>query len=905
MKNKILNFLVLFIILFRSFVAHTQSKGFQDATIEIDVDLSSQNADSAIRDEGYSQRIEEIFRNPVIATGLDQGADALNRSLESIMDSVFYSLLDNDKRFGLTKSSWFQMGLRRNLLSASDGRYIVVDRFYLGPGYKQKIFETGDLGWTFGAEATGEILQIYVLTDGKRVYGQSKIGSIRAYSNNWFGILPILSAVLPPSFNQNELYDPVTELETPVTFPLDLDKFEEMPIGSIRSYNLAGGIRITPDLAELLPAEKREYLKDIANLSPMFPISFFKRGEHRISVFRKQSKKAWIGVNDLNRKGVLFEGSIGTLYAVFKNAMSLKFGSLSWVWGGIPISFTPLNFTYQKSVAKLFDQVFEYDLSYFWALECYKSAVRGDFLESQRAALDTLAGKETGVSFQFARNQNREEKTNRKGPNIALFRDVREISQTKSEIEIKDTLGKYNILEASTEITDKKWNILVGEQEERFYAVVEMAAMPLINPQGHKSFIFQNPDNPYRVTLNFQIEDRYTNSIEFNDYMDILRRVSGMPLVDIQRLPVRDSIRSAARAMELQYLNPEDTQKKMHVSPIALGRFSGQVSISLPYIAFKEILNIHPKFIADKISHIFEQDISNFPRDQFKSLFFKIIAEPFDMLNFRWSALDRLDFTEKITDGLARIRKSVDPEQQLDGFFRLISTHYPREFMELLLKLNSGENVNRAVKITTKALGNVDLRFRSFFQNLNEYKKEEGKIVSPVSRYGQVKEKISQFYLDKPHVENSNIDLSHIQITTKMLPIYSIESWNDSDSNPSKDKEVFVSVEVHGRPHIDSFKIYVRLEEFGRVQLGKFDLGEVVVESNQLERVINDSGRVSHGFYVTGSQSPLGKSFSQRFLRENGQLRLILSVSRDGESWSAERIVDFAMDNGVLKQLKQ
>ncbi len=877
----------------------------------IDIDFSGKNAASGsgtMEETGYSKQIDDIFKNPVVINGIDTGTEAINRSLESIMDSVFYSLLDNDKRIPLTDQSWFQLGIRRNLIHANNGRYIVVDRFYLGPGFQRKLFETIGVPWILGAEATGEILQVYLQTDGKRVLEQQKIATLRNRSNSWFGVLPFLSSILPPSFNQNELYDPVTEILTPITFPLTIEKFKEMPVGSIRSYSLTGGIRLSPDLAGLIPNEKLDQLKRIGDLAAGMPISLFKRGEHRINVFRKDVSKAWVGVNEVDRDGILFEGNLGTIYAVFKGAMAFDIGSFSWVWNGFPIAFTPLNFNYQKALAKLFDQVYEFDLSIPKAKECYEKSVLGDFESAFNAAKRNLEGVDTGVVFQFSRIQNRAEKSSKRGPNVAVYKEVRETSVLKNEIEIRDFLGKYFILETMGEVIDKNWNILVGEMEERVQSVVEMFVKPFDDVKNDKRiFYYENPLNPYRLVINYNIEDRYTNTEEFKEYINRVRFVSGMPIKIGEKIPLLDSLKIKSRRQQLYSISPDKSMEVLHVSPTALGRLSAQVVLSFPFEAIKVALQISREDLYAKVREAFGVEYPNSQLRTNPGLGNDVLAflvKPLDMLNLRFPLLDEQDFAEGVFLAIEKIKRRMMPEDQLVGFLKLLDTAYPRQLTKLLLMISPMELVSRKVTFSTKPISGLSKQEKDIFTMLNGYEEYSGLPFPPGSRYGRIKEKIAQFYLDKPQSHISMIEISHVQVFTKKVPLSWFQEQNWRTSALQLEPQVFLSLFVNREIVDDQFKLYMRMEEGGRLQLGKFDLGEIVLDGKDLQKSYGGDGKISYGTYLTGPSSFFDKLGVVDLGQKATSFRLVLAVSQDGESWGSERVVEFYFDGEVLKPLR-
>lgn len=277
--------------------------------------------------------IEEIFENPTLALGLASGADAINHSVESLMKALFYSLLDNEFRYDLTSSIWLTGALTRDVFSNLDGSYVVVDRIDAGPNYLINLPPLAGTPLSFAVNGRISMLEIYLTSDGLRVANDENISKFRSIANNWFGALPLLSRVLPPSFNPNELYDPIRQLEVPLFFPWSASIFEKMPIGSIRSYAFSAGARISADLTT-------KFGKNIINLVEkagqkfVLPYSIFSDGEYRINVLRKSKHIAWVGMSRNNRVGHSIDGFIGQTFRLFANALPF--------WNGVPGGFFPL-----------------------------------------------------------------------------------------------------------------------------------------------------------------------------------------------------------------------------------------------------------------------------------------------------------------------------------------------------------------------------------------------------------------------------------------------------------------------------------------------------------------------------------------------------------------------------------
>jgi hypothetical protein len=166
--------------------------------------------------------IERLFKNPIFASGISSGADAINQSIETLMESLFYNLMDNKLKWPLTDSANINLGFTRDVFNARSGAYVVVDRFGIGPDYSRELYRYNGIPVTLGANQSTDVYDIYLRNDPMRVIDNKNLPWWRIATNNWFGALPLLEAILPPSFNPNEMYDPLKRLESPFTFPLSI-----------------------------------------------------------------------------------------------------------------------------------------------------------------------------------------------------------------------------------------------------------------------------------------------------------------------------------------------------------------------------------------------------------------------------------------------------------------------------------------------------------------------------------------------------------------------------------------------------------------------------------------------------------------------------------------------------------
>jgi len=256
------------------------------------------------------------------------------------------------------------------------------------------------------------------------------------------------------------------QLETPFVFPLDAGAFYDMPIGSIRSYSISGGVQLPIDFGGILDKSSRDLLLKIGDLTETVPYAVFKR---RLSYQRPAPRRAFgLGrlEGDLARRPRRQSFPRQSLFPVERGACATVFG-WHWVWPGIAVGVLPINLALEQALAKLYDQVYEYDLRKLPRASLSAGGARR--LPAFARALPRRQGKgrDTGVVFHFTRTQERSEEIVRNGPNFAVFKRERQGELDDSEIEITDGDGKFYVLETSRETNDKMADLLVGEEERR------------------------------------------------------------------------------------------------------------------------------------------------------------------------------------------------------------------------------------------------------------------------------------------------------------------------------------------------------------------------------------------------------------------------------------------------------
>jgi hypothetical protein len=897
----------------------------------------------------YSPPIEQLLQNPALAGGIESGSDALNKSVESLMDSLFYSMLDNERNIPITDHSWFNVGLDRRVYSTPSGSYVVTDRFKLGPNYFKELWRVHNIPVNLGVDGRVEVLQIYIRTDGQRLAEQEDLGPIRKFVNSWFGLLPLAARVLPPSFNQNELYDPIKQLETPFSFPFSKSGFNDMPVGSLKSYTISGGIRIPIDFGGFIDTSSQDLINDSLGFSHSLPYSVFRRGEYRINVLRRSENIGWVGVTKTEKVGQSVSPFVGSQFNILKGALAATLFDWSWVWSGVPVVVVPLEINFELSTADVFDQVYEFDLSVPEAQAAYSKAVQGDFSEAYLRYLDAKEKNiPTGVQFHFARNQDRNELISKNGPNLAMLRTQRQRDLHSAEVEITDGDGKYYVLEATQDVVDKKWDILVGEEEIRLIQTVELKVnkviedptLPVVaeskesDESGVKDsdssinvkaeVIQKNPsykyrleavDDPYVIDVSMNIQDRYVDTDEYSSYLKLIKFTSGIDLSEAPIFERTDPQRHLDNKRRNFFVSPSDSIRHLHTPATHLGRFGAQISIHFPYATVKEMINAPNDRLWAAIGETYGEPENPWRSEEYREALttkFKwyksFFAYPFRLFNLRSARVDLIKEGTQIADALKSMQALTDPMELIESFHRLFDTDYPMHLVRVLMNVVNNDVLSKRVTFSAQPKGPGGREINAKYGKLNNMVVREGPQFPAPGRYATSKLKLSNFYLDRPREAKDSARIGKIQVVSKSIPdsVRSLYQGAKAEANAfdHNTRHVFASVSVlHAKPD-RPIKLYIRIEQAGRVKIGKLELIEEVLELSPTGSEGESLDQLTYDLFLTGPLSPFTGYMYEQMVVDGGEFGVTLAVSRDGRVWSDEKSVEFRFEGGRLLPVK-
>lgn len=848
------------------------------------------NSDVAKDTDVFIPKIDDLFKNKAVLSGLESGAVAINHSVDTLMEALFYRLLDNEFRNEITGGYWFANGLARSIFSTSQGGYVVVDRVRAGPQYERQFAEALKIPLKIGGAAGVEMMDIYLRSSAQRLAEERSLPFWRYAVNNWFGILPVLTQILPPSFNPNALYDPLRQIETPFVFPSDKAAFRKMPVGSIRSYSITGGIRFPFDLDTIWGQKLKDALARY-EIDFSLPYSVFVEGTHRVNVLRKSDDVAWVGLTKIKDVGHSLIGLIGKTYYILSNALT------PIPWNGIPSLAAPIDINLTQKIVDQMDQLYEFDLRNPKAEAPYLKAIAGDFVLARNASKQT---SETGVRYHFTKETiatSKEADTANRF--VLLYKQEKKRIHTKAEIQIRDETGVFSLLESAHEYSDNAWDIFTGQFEENVKNQVDLNVeqVPSKNP-GKVRYIFHRRLTPYQVAINFQIKDQHASIREYNEYVDRLEYLTKIPLDSIPRFPIRVDADVVDRRNKLFFASPDEVPLASHISSSSLGQFNANAQIIFSYQEIQHILSasrneILAAFLAgygyENSATLTEAEVGTFG-----DWAFRILTFPLRMLNTKIAIADApFEVLQRIV-ALENLKLARTPTRTIRDFNRLFDTDYPLAFIDSLYRLAHLEKIPRRVSFFINPDNHLPDKYKDKVRGVNNRSLSGGSEFPKNERYNVAESKLKAFYPSQVQEQRPTPHVKNIKISRRAL------QHRSSNNNSNFLYIDFLASDLLGTHP----EIYVKLEKYGKLQIGNYLLAEQIIDRVQFESPRSDKLHEFHyGFYLSGPASMLSNFILEKTLGFGGDFQLSLSVADSNGIWSEFEKIIFRYENGNVSIL--
>ncbi len=831
---------------------------------------SSKNVDyDDAKESDIAPRIETVFDNPFITQSLNASSQVLNNAFDELMQGVFYRLLDNKFSQKITPKIAFNENLTRKVYSTGQGKYVIADRLVIGPGYSQVLTHVfGQLPLSIGVNTNIDLLNIHLRTNPQRIVESKTMPKWRYWFNIWFGIIPFLEYILPPSFDPNHLYDPLRQLETPFTFPTDRTSFEKMKSGSIQSYAYQGGIALPLATDGSLGPFVRNILSRL-NLDLTLPYTLFVQGEYRISVLKKKENLAWVGISQSKRGGHSIAGFVGT--TIYLLASSL--GPLSFK--GLPFQFTPLDVGAVESLIDKFDQIYEFDLREDTALKAYQQAIGGDLTFDRKPNLPK------GVHFHF--NQltlsKQHELKNQKNL-VLLYKEDAHRTITKSEIKIQDTNGEFFVLENTSEFDDMTFNILSGQQEtivsNEINLNVEKKRVPGFTLDKPKyKYIFHHSMKPYQLILKLQIKDRYADAKAFNQYIELIRKFTQLPLKEVPTIPLLTQKTVQKRKRSAFFGTPSESVMNLHATNTIVGKFNANALVVLDAPELLNIIKRNQEDLQEALYKSYDRTLQDDYAPQFEYLR-SYISYPLRIANYKSANIDAYREIQNALKAIKHIQPDSDPETMLDAFHSFFRTDYPLQLISTLYRLSDIEKIARNATLYLEPSGDLEDESKKILAELNEKTFASETRFPELERYRIAKSKLNAF------VPTS---LKDERIAPKIL-------------KAGIDENHILKIVIDGKSKGAKRRFFLRLLTAGKFKLSQSELGNKLVELDPQQTQKNEP--IIYASPLFRLDGPLYDFFKYEDLKENEEYSLIVSAADLQGAWSEEFKADLVFKDGKL-----
>jgi hypothetical protein len=832
--------------------------------------------------------VDKIFRDPVWASGLASGARTINKTLDAWMELIFYRLLDNELIYDINETTQFSTSLKRDVYYASEGNSIIVDRFALGPRFMKGLFDIQKVPLRLSGDISTNVISVYPRADHIWINEDRDVPLWRRMANNWFGILPFLTRILPPSFNPNELYDPMRQLETPFIIPFSAEAAGKMDIGSIRSFSLSGGIYLGLDVLEAYGSKIKGIFGADSKYIAQLPYSIYRTGEHRINVLRKSKDVMWVGVTKASRLGHGLDFSFGKIFIVFSKTFDF--------WRGASAPIVPVSLDVSKEKIAKEERIYSFDLQYPEAARAYEQAVAGNFVLAHDYYQEYVkTGKEKGVKFQVQAITKEiiDNRSNEKS--FFVQRSGGKSATSFSEIELQDEKGKMFFLNAAQNEHEDDWNILVGSQYMNYKAEYQVKVKKNQSDQNpDEDYVVDDKEHePYSMTMAMNISDRYTNSEEFARYIAKIQEFMKTNLDTMgPKIPLREESKLLEFKQQYALENPATAVEWIRVVPSHLGelKVDASVAYSSEFLAWFEALS--EKELWNYLIKIYELDYSvnrlSLTQNAALRLFdwaFLMARYPAHYMNVEVPFFDALLQTAHIIKAHKEIGKSKTIVQKVRAYERLFSAGSLVKLNHLFLQLVDDRGSGGSKSISFGSIPKGD----KAGQATEKFRQWNGKTMSssPVTfdnRYRFARQTLDQF---EPSSVKSEKDLG-VKINRAII------------TDEKQDAEgIWVDLFLNEPVVKDAVYVLVRIEQSGQINLGRLVVGEKVIQVTHKRSDIN--GRTVISLPLIGPQSEVITGLSEKLISLGEDYQASFAISLDEKSWSEKRKIYFGVKNGLLK----
>jgi hypothetical protein len=645
MKNRKARTLVLVIFsILQSVTAKAQPLHQDDS-------LPGQNQESVVSGD-LSEPVDlyQIVDSPALRHLLSAGTIAANKAVTNAMDALFYSLLDRTWPISRTRFAVLNTGIERKLTALSNNTYLVVDRMMIGPSLARPILPPTPLGIGSTLSSGAYFYEFYIVSDPERVaFSNAKTKNLFSVAN-WFGILPLLTRILPPSFDANELYNPLRVFKTPLKVPLTKNDLAEMPENSMRSYAIKGSIGFPIEHKWIL-----DRLPEIASktaLTPGVPVNFYADAMARVTVQKQPNSKYRVSLSHINTEGQSIGLEIGKTFYAF----GLAAGKFSWK--GLPIPIFPLKSSIDQTLFQEFSQIRDIDLTNDLPDKIISEALTGNFIN-----LDQVCQQ----CNQTATSKIGEGRVS-KSTNSGFFFDTDKEFRTETADHIvhspKVTL---NYREMRSDRKSSGWDIMNG-------ATTESTAFSWSTP-------LKQDTSPPLIWGKFSLNFPYIDEFRFSEIVGTLRKLEFLTS-NTEKTLLSIENRELENLERIKLAPPLETFSKIYPGP----KIVGNLEVNIDLFASDEVIRDIAKMDPVQIKKTVESAVS----ESDKQITIALCKESIKTMFMGSNGIDICSIPTKNLEDISELSHEIlfssSPDHQKDAAIMLVHTIGVIGFMKLAMQ---------------------------------------------------------------------------------------------------------------------------------------------------------------------------------------------------------------------------
>jgi hypothetical protein len=272
------------------------------------------------------------------------------------------------------------------------------------------------------------------------------------------------------------------------------------------------------------------------------------------------------------------------------------------------------------------------------------------------------------------------------------------------------------------------------------------------------------------------------------------------------------------------------------------------------------------------------------------------LTRPLELLNLRWPEYDFVVDVERAIKALDDLAHAETPLTKMHAFDRLLATNYPDRLARALLELATKSEVPRVVSFDTSARGPASPDVKQKFDSLRNKIFRSVRILPSLERSRVPLEKLKAFVPGEIRESRVRPVFRRIEVQSRKLTDEELQRSVNTLNEQNRHKEFawaqesYVVCRVHLRnvPTDGRAKLYVKVSDSGRVQLGKFLLAERLFNSQPANNP-DELGAVAFEFFLSGPLSVIEDPSEQGLFQDGSAYQVDISASSDGRVWSDEK----------------